>query len=234
VTRARAHDAYVDDPTGGFSALTTAPYAALSTQPVADLDRWKAAWDAHASERREAGFLGHLINRAEDDPNLVTVLLPLADLERAKAFAASPDRDGETLRYGAAGPPEVRWLELLRTAPVWDRQLPALLLRARVADVDRWLVVYDGAAELLESAGIVGHIAARALDDPQLTVVHHQAESFDALRALLADPGIEPLMAAAGVLSPPDVRFQTSGWATTYRPRTDTQRRTESAREEHR
>ena len=54
----------------------------------------------------------------------------------------------------------------VREAVVWDRELPAFMLSHRVADFDRWLQVYDEAADLREAHGIIGDAANRSLDDP--------------------------------------------------------------------
>ncbi|MEO7369914.1 MAG: hypothetical protein ABIZ69_03570, partial [Ilumatobacteraceae bacterium] len=62
------------------------PYAALLTHRVEDVDRWKAGFDDHEPARSAAGILGHHINRANDDPHLITLYLALSELERAKKF----------------------------------------------------------------------------------------------------------------------------------------------------
>ena len=221
----------MDHSTGRYDALSRAPYAALSTQPIADIDRWKAGWDAHQSARRDAGVLGHLINRPEDDLNAVTVLLLVADLGRTRAFAEAPERRDEMNRYGVLGSPDICWLELLRTAPVWDRPLPAYILKSYVDDVASWLADYDGLAATRQATGIIGHVASRSFDDPKLVVIHHQAESFDALRSVLADPAMRQTAPDAGSVLP-EVRFHTSGWAKAYQPQPTTQTRTPSAKEQ--
>jgi hypothetical protein len=90
------------------------------------------------------------------------------------------------------------------------------MLSHSVADFDRWLEGYDGAADLQAAKGIVGQAANRSLDDPAVAIVYHQAESFDTLRAFLADDEIKATMQEAGVISAPDVRFVTGGWAKQY------------------
>ncbi len=192
------------------------PAAVLLTHPVADFDTWKAGFDEHEPARRAAGVLGHHINRAEEDPNLVTVYLAVQDIDKAKAFAASDDLSDVMQKFGVTAPPHVTWVTPVREAIVWDRQLPAFLFRHTVADFDRWLEGYDAAAELQKSKGIIGHAANRSIDDPSVAIVYHQAESFDTLRAFLSDPDLEAAMKAAGVTSEPEVSFHTGGWAKIY------------------
>ena len=192
------------------------PYAALLTHRVEDVDRWKAGFDDHEPARRGAGILGHHINRAQDDPHLITLYLALSDLERAKKFTTSPELGEVMQKVGVVSAPEIQWLQPIRDEVVLDRQLPAFFLRHHVADFDTWLTGYDAAGELQHSAGIVGHGANRSLDDPSLITVYHQAESFDALHSFLADPQLQIVMKEAGVTSEPHVTFHTGGWAKTY------------------
>lgn len=192
------------------------PYAALLAHRVDDVDRWKAGFDDHEPARRAAGILGHHINRAEDDPHLITLFLTLSDLDDAKAFTASPELGDVMQKIGVLSPPQIQWLQPIRNEIVSTRQLPALLLRHHVADFDTWLAGYDAAGDLQQSAGIIGHGANRSLDDPSLITVYHQAESFDTLRSFLADPQLQVIMKEAGVTSAPDVTFHTGGWAKTY------------------
>ncbi len=192
------------------------PSAALITHRVDDVDRWKAGFDDHEPARRAAGILSHHINRAEDDPHLITVFVTLSDLDQAKTFTASPELGEVMHRAGVVSSPEIQWLQPLRHEVVSDRQLPAFLLRHHVADVDTWLAGYDAASELQQSSGIIGHGAYRSLDDPTLIVVYHQAETFDALHSFLADPQLQTAMREAGVTSEPELSFHTGGWAKTY------------------
>ena len=192
------------------------PAAALITHPVADFDRWKIGFDGHEPVRRAAGMLAHHVNRAQDDPNLVTIFLALSDLDQAKAFVASPDLAETMQSFGVTGPPVIRWLQPIRESVVWDRQLPAFLLHHRVADFDTWLAGYDAAGSIQQAGGIIGHAANRWIDDPAMVTVYHQAESFETLQTFLAHPDLKAAMETAGVISAPEVSFQTGGWAKSY------------------
>jgi len=192
------------------------PAAVVVRSRVADFDIWLAAFDSHEDVRRAAGILGHHINRAEDDPNDVSIYLALSDLDKAKAFSASDDLRQRMQEAGVISAPEFTYMTPVREAIVWDRELPAFMLSHSVADFDRWLEGYDGAADLQASRGIVGQAANRSLDDPSVAIVYHQAESFDTLRAFLADEALKAKMQEAGVTSAPDVQFVTGGWAKRY------------------
>ena len=198
------------------AAQSLPPAAVVVTHPVGDFDQWRAGFDDHEPARKASGMLGHHLNRAEDDPNLVSVYLAVSDIDAAKAFADSPELAEKMQEVGVTGPPEMTWMTPVREAMVWDRELPAFLLSHNVADFDAWLGGYDAADAIRTSAGIIGHAANRSLDDPSLAVVYHQAESFDALRAFLGDADLRAAMEQAGVTSQPEVSFHTGGWARLY------------------
>jgi len=197
-------------------AQSLPPTAVLVQHPVADFETWKAGFDDHEDMRRASGIVGHHINRAEGDPNLVTVFLAVTDVKKAKAFAESADLKDVMEKVGVTGPPEVTWLTPVREEVVWDRELPAIIVSHTVADFDRWLEGYDAADGLRASKGIIGHAANRSMDDPSLVIVYHQAESFDALRAFLDDPALRAAMEEAGVNSEPEISFHTGGWGKFY------------------
>ncbi len=192
------------------------PAACVVTHEVADFDVWKQGFDDHEHARRAAGILGHHINRDRANPNRLSIYCALSDMDKAKKFTASDDLRETMQSLGVLGPPEVRWMAPLREAVVWDRELPAFMLAHSVSNVDQWLPFYDAADELRQANGIIGQAANHSLDDPSVTVVYHQAESFDTLEAFLANPELKERMEEAGVTSAPDVQMVTGGWAKLY------------------
>ena len=64
------------------------------------------------------GFLGHHINRDEDDPNMVSAYFALSDLDKAKKFAASEDLQEVMQDAGVTGLPEMMWLKPARESIV--------------------------------------------------------------------------------------------------------------------
>ena len=192
------------------------PAALLVDHHVADYEVWKQAFDAHEEARRDAGVLGHHINRGEDDPNRIVLYMAVSDVDRARAFAASDDLKDAMAAAGVDSPPVMTWLTPVRESVVWDRELPAFIVTHKVADFDAWLEGYDDADELQRANGIVGQAANRSLDDPDTAIVYHQAESFDTLRAFLASPELQAGMAEAGVTSEPEVTFYMGGASKMY------------------
>lgn len=196
------------------NALPTA--AMIIAHDVADYATWKAAFDGHESARRAAGMLGHHINRGRDNPNSLSVYLSLGDVEKAKAFAMSPDLHAVMAKAGVTSAPQVTWMTPVFSHVVWDEGTPAMLVAHRVADFDKWLAGYHAVQPVRDAGGIVGHAVNRAIDDPNMVVVYHQAKTADALNAFASSPDLKAAMQNAGVISAPTFTFVTGGESKKY------------------
>lgn len=192
------------------------PIAVVVNSTVADFDIWKTEFDAGQDLRQSSSIVGHHINRSKDDPNTLGVFMAATDADALRAFGSSEELKAAMAKGGVIGRPTMMWVTPVRESIDWDRTLPAFIIAHTVSDFDNWLVGYDEADELRESSGIVGHAANRSLDDPSLVIVYHQAESFDALDAFLANPDLKAAMEQAGVTSVPEITFHTGGWGKKY------------------
>ena len=54
------------------------------------------------------------------------------------------------------------------------------------------------------------------VENPSLALVYHQAESFDAVRALTSSDELRHVMKDAGVTSEPEFSYHTGGWGKFY------------------
>jgi hypothetical protein len=84
---------------------------AIIVHDVADYATWKAAFDAHAGARKQAGITGHAVNRRADQPNTVVLYLQAASLEQIKAFTASADLKATMQRAGVVGAPQINFVQ---------------------------------------------------------------------------------------------------------------------------
>lgn len=192
------------------------PAAVVLSARVADFDAWKAVFDANEQDRIDNGILGHHVNRAEDDPNHLSIYLAVGDTAKARAWMASDALKALMAAAGVSSAPVFDWMTPVRESIVWDRELPAMMVSHRVGDFDTWLAGYDAGEDLQRANGVIGHAANRSLDDPSLAVVYHQAESFETLRSMVESEDLRSAMQAAGVVSEPEVTFYTGGWAKRY------------------
>jgi hypothetical protein len=84
---------------------------AIVKHRVADYAAWKQAFDGHAQARASAGIVGHAVNRASNDPNLVVIYLQAASIDSLKAFAGSADLKETMQRAGVQGAPEITFVQ---------------------------------------------------------------------------------------------------------------------------
>jgi hypothetical protein len=84
---------------------------AIVKHRVADYDTWKKAFDGHAVARAKAGIVGHAVNRAVDDPNLVVVYIQATSVDQIRAFAGSADLKHTMEKAGIQGPPQIAFVQ---------------------------------------------------------------------------------------------------------------------------
>jgi len=74
---------------------------------VTDYAAWRKAYDSFGPTRKKLGVTAHAVYRVSDDPNNIIVTHDFASLEKAKAFAASPELKEAMEKGGVTGPPTI-------------------------------------------------------------------------------------------------------------------------------
>ena len=85
--------------------------ASLIRHTVAAYGAWRPVFAAHGLTRRATGARGGRIDRSEDDPNLLLLLLEGDDRERARLFADADDLREAMARAGVTDRPDIWLLE---------------------------------------------------------------------------------------------------------------------------
>ena len=183
------------------------PVAVLVAHRVADYDAWKKVFDDHLPARKEAGCLGHHINRGADDPNMVYVYCPATDAGKARAFLDSADLVEVMKNAGVEGPPTVHVMRPMSADFIPDKKLAGVIISHAVEDYDTWRKVYDNFDLYRKESGIVGHAVNQEFDDPNRVIVYHQAESLNTLRAFVDSTELKERMREGGVAEPLEIRF---------------------------
>jgi quinol monooxygenase YgiN len=186
---------------------TLPPVAVLIAHRVADYDTWKKAFDDHLPVRKEAGCLGHHINRGADDPNMVYVYSSATDAGSARGFLESPDLEDVMKKAGVEGPPRVHVMRPMSADFIPDKMLAGMIVSHAVEDYATWRKVYDDFDLFRKESGIVGHAVNQEFDDPNRVIVYHQAESLNTLRAFEGSNELKERMRDGGVAEPLEIRF---------------------------
>jgi hypothetical protein len=182
------------------------PIAAICTGNVADFDAWRPQFDATAHLRKEAGVLGHHIDRSADDPRLAVTYLAASDRTRLEGLLLAPELRA---RLKAAGVTEI---EHTIVVPQEDRTVrsgthASAMSSFDVEDYARWKAAFDAGAETRRRATIVGHAVCREAERPNRVTVYLQAESAEKLRALLTSDDLREAMRKAGASTPPAISY---------------------------
>jgi quinol monooxygenase YgiN len=187
--------------------------AAVATHEVRDYAAWKKVFDEHAATRTRSGILGTHINRAAENPNLVSLYLAAKDAASLHAFLGSEDLKATMQHAGVQGAPSIAFVTPVEDMAVKNRPLPGAIAKLRVADYDTWKKAFDTHGATRAKAGIVGHAINRGVDDPNVVVLYLQANSADPLKAFLASQDLKDTMAKAGVEGAPQIALvQGADW----------------------
>ena len=74
---------------------------------VADYGAWRAAYNSFAPTQKKMGVISKAVYQSTDDQNDVTVIHDFHSLEKAKAFAASPELKSAMGKAGVKGAPQI-------------------------------------------------------------------------------------------------------------------------------
>jgi quinol monooxygenase YgiN len=74
---------------------------------IGDYAAWKKAYDEFGATRKKLGVIAHEVYRSIENPNDVTVMNDFKTLEKAKAYAASPELKAAMVKAGVTGTPQI-------------------------------------------------------------------------------------------------------------------------------
>jgi hypothetical protein len=88
----------------------------LVTHEVEDFDRWLPVFEGTAALKRKHGWKQSTVFSVDGDRKHVMVLEEFGNLDRAKAFAGSPELKAAMAKGGVASAPEVRFVTMVSRA----------------------------------------------------------------------------------------------------------------------
>lgn len=183
---------------------TNTTAAAVITHKVKDYGAWRDGFDAHASARKEAGIVGHHINRAADDPNTLSIYLAARSQDALRAFAASSSLKDALKSAGVVSEPVVVPLTPQEDRTVRKPTAGAIVVHD-VADYATWKEVFDQHDATRKQAGIIGYAVNRRADKPNTVVIYLQANSLEEVKAFTSSADVKATMQRAGVVGAPHI-----------------------------
>jgi ABC-type sugar transport system substrate-binding protein len=92
---------------GAASVASAADVRMFIRHQVTDYGTWRKAYDAFAPTQKKLGVIYKAVYQSTDDPNDVTVIHDFHSIEKAKAFAASPELKAAMDKSGVKGAPQI-------------------------------------------------------------------------------------------------------------------------------
>ncbi len=78
---------------------------------VADYAKWRPVFDADEGRRKAAGLTNPRVFRSADDKNEIVMIFDIADLKKAREFAAAPGLKDAMMAAGVVDMPTIFLLE---------------------------------------------------------------------------------------------------------------------------
>jgi quinol monooxygenase YgiN len=178
---------------------------------VKDFDTWKKGFDEHESMRADNGLTKISVCRNMGNPNKVLIFLKVADLKKAKDFAASPNLKEAMQKSGVMSKPEMVYVDVVRFEESPAEFKDRIRVGHKVKDFDAWLKVYDAEGKETRAAnGLIDRALSRNIDDPNMIYITFAVSDLAKAKARLADPALKKIMTEGGVISKPVIDFYTS------------------------
>ena len=174
---------------------------------VKDYAAWRPVYNNDSVARQTNGLHTIAVGRDVDNPNKVLVAIKADDVQKAKAFGASPELKAAMDKGGVTSKPDVTWWHVVRyNGNSHEKQW--VVVSHKVKDYDAWLKVYDseGTAARLND-GMVDVVIARGIEDPNMVHLVFDIKDMAKAKAAMMSDAKKKLMESAGVIGAPTMEF---------------------------
>jgi hypothetical protein len=177
---------------------------AMIRHTVKDFAAWNTVYQSADSVRMASSMSKLGVARGVPDSNTVYVFETFTDLDKAKAFAASPGLQEAMKKGGVTGTPQVNYLNVIRNdeSPISTKD--RILVMHKVKDFNVWLKAYDAEGkDTRASFGMVDRGLARGLVDSNMVYIEFAVTDPVKAKARGASPELKKIMTDAGVIGIP-------------------------------
>ena len=175
---------------------------------VADYTTWRQHYNGVAAMQRKGGVMAQAVYQSADNPNDVTVTHEFKTLEKAKAFAASPELKAGMQSAGVKGAPQI-WFTTQTAGRSGKAGHVRMFVRHDVTDYAAWRKSYDAFAAEQRKGGVSAQAVYQSADNPNDVTVLHDFKSLEQAKAFASSPELKATMQSAGVKGAPQVWFTT-------------------------
>ncbi len=174
---------------------------------VADYDKFKTGYDSYDSMRLASGLHNYVIARGTEDPNMVLVAVTMDNVDKAKAFAASPDLKAKMKEVGVTGPPVIDFLESVMNDTTAIQATIRVMVRSKVKDWDAWKKSFDGHKQARMDAGLTDRVISHSVGDTHNVTLVFAVADMEKAKTFMNSQDLKDKMKEAGVDGPPDFFF---------------------------
>ncbi|WP_309613316.1 hypothetical protein [Flavobacterium sp.] len=178
---------------------------------VKNYEVWKKVFDERESTRAESGLTTRALARGTDNPNKIYLFLNVADMQKAKEYAANPKLKEVRKTAGVTSEPEVIYSNVVRFEESPAEFKDRVRVSIKIKDFDAWRKVYDAEGKEIRLAnGLIDRAIAQSIDDPNMIYVTFAVSNMTKAKTYMKAPELKKLMTEAGVISKPVIDFYTS------------------------
>ena len=178
---------------------------------VKNYDTWKKVFDEHESTRAESGLTTRALARGTENPNKIYLFLNVANMQKAKEYAANPKLKEVRKTAGVTSEPEVIYSNVVRFEESPAELKGRVRITHKVKDFDAWLKVYDAEGKETRAAnGLLDRAIARNVEDPNLIYLTFAISDLEKVKVRLKDPKLQKIMSDGGVISKPVIDYYKS------------------------
>lgn len=207
----KAEDATADSSAAKTETLPPAPSGPTSVMTikskVANYAKWKPNYDSHDSIRTANGLHNYIIARGTEDSNTLLIAMRMDDVDKAKAFAASPGLKERMKKAGVIGPPAIDYLEAVKNDTTAIQQTVRLMVTHKVTDWDVWNKAFDEHLQARMDAGLIDRVVAYTIGNNHSVTLVFAVTDMDKAKAFMNSEDLKNKMKEAGVDGPPTFFF---------------------------
>lgn len=174
---------------------------------VADFSKWKTGYESHDSMRLVSGLHNYVIAKGIEDPDMVLVALTMDDIDKAKAFAASPNLKAKMKEVGVTGTPIIDFLHSEMNDTTAIQATIRVMVRSKVKDWDIWKKSFDGHKQARIDAGLTDRVISYTVGDNHNVTLVFAVADMEKAKAFMNSQDLKDKMKEAGVEGPPDIFF---------------------------